>query len=403
MKGEGYVRVIVILLCVVVASYLVFSVVRVPDTGFTTYKAVLYEVGDGISTSGFVVRDEQVLRSEQDIVVLTRSEGERVGKDMSVASTFLDAEAQTRQNRIDQLEEELGQMEYAYSFSASDAESATLDSDIIRAMNQISSYVSRRDFTFADGTAEQLKSYVLRRYITSSDAKTLWGRITAVRNQLNDLYTEAKSQSGSVTVDRAGYFSSVVDGYEGVLTHEFINDAKVSEIENVQPQSVDSHALGKLVTSPKWYYVTVVDSESLAGRSTGRKVSVSFAYDFYENVPMRIERIGADEDGKCVLILSSDELIQDAVSSRSQSADLIFDDKSGLRVPKTAIYVNDEGESGVYVLEGAEASWKTVEIIYDNGESYIVKLDKSSTKNLWPEDEIILTKEPIFNGKVMVK
>ena len=383
MKGEGYVRVIVILLCVVVASYLVFSVVRVPDTGFTTYKAVLYEVGDGISTSGFVVRDEQVLRSEQDIVVLTRSEGERVGKDMSVASTFLDAEAQARQNRIDQLEEELGQMEYAYSFSASDAESATLDSDIIRAMNQISSYVSR--------------------YITSSDAKTLWGRITAVRNQLNDLYTEAKSQSGSVTVDRAGYFSSVVDGYEGVLTHEFINDAKVSEIENVQPQSVDSHALGKLVTSPKWYYVTVVDSESLAGRSTGRKVSVSFAYDFYENVPMRIERIGADEDGKCVLILSSDELIQDAVSSRSQSADLIFDDKSGLRVPKTAIYVNDEGESGVYVLEGAEASWKTVEIIYDNGESYIVKLDKSSTKNLWPEDEIILTKEPIFNGKVMVK
>ena len=195
----------------------------------------------------------------------------------------------------------------------------------------------------------------------------------------------------------------MVDGYEGVLTHDFINDAKVSEIENVQPQSVDSHALGKLVTSPKWYYVTVVDSESLAGRSTGRKVSVSFAYDFYENVPMRIERIGADEDGKCVLILSSDELIQDAVSSRSQSADLIFDDKSGLRVPKTAIYVNDEGESGVYVLEGAEASWKTVEIIYDNGESYIVKLDKSSTNNLWPEDEIILTKEPIFNGKVMVK
>lgn len=403
MKGEGYVKLIVILLCVVVASYFVFSVVRVPDTGFSTYKAVLYEVGDGISTSGFVVRDEEVLQADQDIVVLTRSEGERVGKGMSVASTFLDAEAQARQNRIDQLEEELGQMEYAYSFSASDVESATLDSDIIRAMNQVSIYVNHRDFTFADGAAEQLKAFVLRRYITSADAKTLWSRITAARNQLNELYTQAKSESGAVTVDKAGYFSGVVDGYETVLTHDFISDARVAEIENVQPLSVGNTALGKLVTSPKWYYVAVVDAESLEGLSSGRRVSVSFSYDFYENVPMRIERIGAEEDGKCVLVLATDELIQNAVSSRSQSADIIFDDKSGLRVPKTAIYVNEEGQSGVYVLEGAEASWKTVDIIYDNGESYIVKLDKSSTKNLWPEDEIILTKEPIFNGKVMVK
>ena len=188
MKGEGYVRVIVILLCVVVASYLVFSVVRVPDTGFTTYKAVLYEVGDGISTSGFVVRDEQVLRSEQDIVVLTRSEGERVGKDMSVASTFLDAEAQARQNRIDALEEELAQMEYAYSFSASDAESATLDADIIRTINQITVYNERRDFDFAAGSSEQLKSYILRRYITAEDSETLWKRITDTRDQLSELF-----------------------------------------------------------------------------------------------------------------------------------------------------------------------------------------------------------------------
>ena len=36
-------------------------------------------------------------------------------------------------------------MEYAYSFSASDVESATLDSDIIRAMNQVSIYVNHRE------------------------------------------------------------------------------------------------------------------------------------------------------------------------------------------------------------------------------------------------------------------
>ena len=67
------------------------------------------------------------------------------------------------------------------------------------------------------------------------------------------------------------------------------------------------------------------------------------------------------------------------------------------------MYVNENGESGVYVLEGAEARWKTVNILYEDGESFLVELDKSSTRNLWPEDEIILTTDTIFEGKVMIQ
>ncbi len=405
MRGEKFLRVIVIVLCSVVASYFVFSVVRTPNSGYATYKAVLYEVGDGISTSGFVVRDEQTITGARDIVVLTRSEGERVGKGQSVASTFHDAEAQARQNRIDALEEELAQMEYAYSFSASDAESATLDADIIRTINQITVYNERRDFDFAAGSSEQLKSYILRRYITAEDSETLWKRITDTRDQLSELYTLSKTETGSILTDQAGYFSGMVDGYETVLTLDFLNSATPSQVDQVRPLEVGGDVIGKLVLSPRWRYLAVVDSDSIQGRRTGQQVQVSFAYDFYENVPMRIDRIGPDEDGRCVIVLSSEQYIQDAVVTRVQSADLIFDDISGLRVPKTAIYVRDledgSKESGVYVLEGAEAAWKSVNILYDNGESYIVELDKSSTDNLWPDDEIILTKEEMFEGKVM--
>jgi hypothetical protein len=130
---------------------------------------------------------------------------------------------------------------------------------------------------------------------------------------------------------------------------------------------------------------------------------VNFVYDFYSSVRMKVERISPSENERCILVLSSEAYIQSAVTARTQSADLIFADRSGLRVPKTAIYVNEEGSSGVYVLEGAEAKWKSIQILYDNGDSFVVALDKSSTKNLWPEDEIILTTGEIFNGKVMVK
>lgn len=46
--------------------------------------------------------------------------------------------------------------------------------------------------------------------------------------------------------------------------------------------------------------------------------------------------------------------------------------------------------------------WKPVEILYEYGDGYVVELDKSSTNNLWPGDEIILTSENITDGKVMM-
>ena len=403
MRGEGYLRAIAIVLCGMVACYFVFSVLRAPKLSYTVYKAVLYEVGDGISTSGFVVREEELLPTSDQIVVLTRSEGERVGKGQTVAQTYTDSEAQQRQASIRTLEKELEQMEYAYSFSESDAESATLDAEIIRAMHQISVSVNRRDLDLASDTSDSLKSYVLRRYLTASSAALLWERITDVRSRLNAVYAQEQTVSGDILADQAGYFSSATDGYEAVLNPEFLETVEVGGLDNVEPQEVPQGTVGKLVTSPKWYYVTEVDAAAMEGRRAGHTLQVSFVYDLSRNLYMQIERLTPSRNGRSILVLSSEDYIKDALAMRSQSAQLIFADRTGLRVPKTAFYVGENGDTGVYVLVGAEARWKSVEVIYDTGEYYIVKLDKSSTDNLWPEDEVILTQQELYDGKVILQ
>ena len=65
-----------------------------------------------------------------------------------------------------------------------------------------------------------------------------------------------------------------------------------------------------------------------------------------------------------------------------------------------AIRVVDQ-KPGVYVAEGKTAAWKQVKILYDNGESYVVELDKSSIDNLWPGDEIIVGGRNLYDGKVV--
>jgi len=69
-------------------------------------------------------------------------------------------------------------------------------------------------------------------------------------------------------------------------------------------------------------------------------------------------------------------------------------------LPEQEDYDNEQ-LVGVFVVEGNRAAWKSIEILYDNGESYVVKLNKESTDNLWPGDEIIVGARNLFNGKVV--
>lgn len=402
-KSDTFMKVIVGVFCVAVVLYIVFSALNGIGSSYTTYKAVHYEVGDGISTSGFVVRSEEVLTSSQSIVVLTRGEGDRVSNGGVVAKSYADESARHRQAQIDAKEEELAQMEYAYAYTGSDASGGTLDTEILQSVQTINTYLARQDFSAAESSAEQLKSYVLRRYISSEDTETLHQRILKTQAELDALKSQAQSASSEITVDKAGYFSGTADGFESVLTPAFAAGATVAEVESLEKArySAPANAIGKLVTDPRWYYLCVVETAGLHGSEEGDYVTVQFAYDFYNSVQMRISRIGRDEDGKCVLVLTTDRYGQIAVSGRRQSAEIVFSTQAGLRVPKSAIRVNEEGVSGVFVLSGVRAVWKPVEILFDSGDFFIVREDRSTTDALWPEDEIILTTEALFDGQVV--
>ena len=400
-KTDSFMKVVVLVICVMVVVYLGYSILRTPQGSYTTYKAVHYEVGDGISTSGFVVRQEKLVLSGRSIVVLTCDEGDRVSAGQSVANSYNSEEARRRQMQLSSLKAELSQMEYAYSYSG--VNTGTLDADIVKSIRSVNTLVARQEYSSLSSESEQLKSFVLRRHITASDAETLWSRILETREKIAALEAEAADQAEPITVDEAGYFSGKADGFEGYLTAAFLETADVSDIDALEELrvSVPQNAVGKLVTDKQWYYVTVVETDSIADLKEKTRVDVQFVYDFYESIPMTVSRIGRDEGGRCVLVLTTDKYIHKAVTSRMQRAEIVFRDRSGLRIPKTAIYTNDDGQPGVYVLEGIRAVWKPVTPLFDNKEYQIVVEDRSSTKNLWPGDEVILTAEPLFNGKVM--
>lgn len=400
-QGKFYTKLVLWLFLAAVVCYFgyyIFSAVYAP---LTTVTAMEYEAGSGSYTTGYVVRDEQVIQTHYEITTLMVSEGERVAKGQTIATGYRNENAQDRQKHIADLEHQLAQLEYADSYSAEVADQAVLDGEIQSLLETMAKRVARRDMNAIDDSSAAVKGLILRRTSTQKENEAIAQRITDLRKELEALRDQADEDTRAIGAAGAGYFSGTVDGYEAVLTPKGIMEMDLEQLGSVTPEEVPQTALGTLILGSTWYYVTSVADELVESVRVGDLVPVTFSSAVYEEMQMTVERIEEPDDGRCLLVLSCDRYMQNMTLLREQSADIVFTSYQGLRVPKTAIRVAEDQQTGVYVVEGRNARWKPVKILHDNGESYVVQLDKASTENLWPGDEIIVDAHGLYDGKVV--
>ncbi len=399
-QGKSYFTVILWILLAAIAAYFGYNVVSSLYAPLMTATVTPYEAGAGYYASGFVVRAEELLYSQYGTTVLNCAEGAHVAANDTVATGYRSEDAKTRQTRIDELSGQIEQLQYAWSAVSSVYDQAALDADIAGDLAQLSRYLALRDMNSVSDLSPELKGLILRRTGSDSDSGSLQARISTLQAELETLEAQSAGDTSAILAGKAGTFSAAVDGYESVLTPERLMEMTVAEFESVQPDETDANAIGRLVTSATWYYACVVPASELSGVEEGDRAALTFARDYYQPVTMRVARLGGNEAGSRLLVLSSDRALQNVTLLRQQSAEIVFTSYSGLRVPKSAVRV-ENGQTGVYILEGTLAKWKPITILHDTGESYVVTLDTSSTNNLWPGDELIINAKNLYDGKVV--
>lgn len=399
-QGKSYFTVILWILLAAIAAYFGYNVVSSLYAPLMTATVTPYEAGAGYYASGFVVREEELLYSQYGTTVLSCAEGAHVAANDTVATGYRSEDAKTRQTRIDELSGQIEQLQYAWSAVSSVYDQAALDADIAGDLAQLSRYLALRDMNSVSDLSPELKGLILRRTGSDSDSGSLQARISTLQAELETLEAQSAGDTSAILAGKAGTFSAAVDGYESVLTPERLMEMTVAEFESVQPDETDANAIGRLVTSATWYYACVVPASELSGVEEGNRATLTFARDYYQPVTMRVARLGGNEAGSRLLVLSSDRALQNVTLLRQQSAEIVFTSYSGLRVPKSAVRV-ENGQTGVYILEGTLAKWKPITILHDTGESYVVTLDTSSTNNLWPGDELIINAKNLYDGKVV--
>lgn len=399
-QGKSYFTIIVWILLAAIVCYFGYNVVSSLYAPLMTTTVTQYEAGAGYYASGFVVRSEKLLYSDYSTTVINCAEGAHVAAGDIVATGYRSADAQTRQTRMNELTGQIEQLQYAWSAASSVYDQATLDTSIANDLSLLARYLARRDMNSVDDLSPELKGLVLRRTSDSADSAALQTRIDSLQAELDTLQSQSSGDTSAILAGSPGTFSAAVDGYEYVLTPETLTAMSVSDFAAIKPDEPDSRAIGRLITSNTWYYACTVPAAELSGVSEGDRATLTFARDFYQPISMTVSYLSGNEGGLRLLVLSTDRNLQNVTLLRQQSAEVVFATYSGLRVPKDAVRV-ENSQTGVYILEGTLAKWKPITILHDNGESYVVALDRSSTNNLWPGDELIINAKNLYDGKVV--
>lgn len=358
---------------------------------------------DSVQADGMIIRDEENFHLGSGILVHQLREGERVGTNQVIATAYNSAGALDTVKAIEEKELQLEQLEFAlHSYLDPDA-ALKLDGAINDSLLTLRSDVADGNYTTASENISNLKGNILKRSHSYSSGTEIQKEITSVQKEIRKL-KGSLSDATVVKAERSGTYSAVCDGYESVLTPDFLEGLLPSKLKSVRPGN-DEGDVGKLVYGDTWYYAANLSEEEAALFHKGDSVTLRFAKGLELDAPARVYSISPAENGQCTVVWSSTAYMSQVAQLRSIQAEVIRHSYHGLRVPATALRLdeNQKGQGGVYCLVGMKARFKPVDVVY-NGDGYtLVRASEDATGSdvLRAGDEVIVTASELYDGKVV--
>lgn len=366
---------------------------------------VLYISADeGLDISGTIVRDEKPLMKDAGkCYVPLVAAGSRVSAGQSVLAAFDSPEkaaAYTELGKVNAKSELIN----AICLSDAAADISQYNASIRQELDALAAFAGGFSTSKSlNATVSSLEDALIRKDYSSSmrdSAEAAANELSQARGVLRAILSDGAS--GYVTSPEASYYCSTADGWEKLFSPEKLlasTPEEYSALLAFSPETLtDENCCGKLINGGNWYLSALISSDELTYLTLNSSYRIAIAG---ETVQMTFVSFSESEDGKTALaVFMSRTQLPDVTISRSQSCMVVLNTYSGFRVPADGIHISG-GDTGVYVLEGARAVFKKVNILYSGKNYYIVEADFENKNNLFSGDLIIIGEKDLFDGKMM--
>lgn len=384
-RSDFYIKVITAVLFIAVVCYIGVYIYNAVANTYETVTALNYTVEQTIPTEGFIIRTETVIEDSNQMSLPIVGEGEKVASGQAVAVEYFSREALETAGEIRALRLIIAELE-------SNEGEETAESARFSSVTELSKAVQRGDFSRIDELIVSVEANIFIGATLTNDLPAIKARLAAL---------EAR-ETGQRTVYApvSGTFSSNVDGFEHV-NPTAVSDIIPFELTSIFSSPTKTAGSCKLVTEFKWYYATIMDAADASRLTAGRQVNVQFTGAYHESMELYIEKIGRKENDECVVLFSCNRFVHEITPMRQLRAEVVVAVISGIRVPKEAIYLDDNGKTFIYIQTGVRAERVDVEILIESGDSYLVRDGAQTGSPLRAGSAIISKANNIFDGKLV--
>ena len=390
-----------IFLVVIYLIYTIYLLMKQPTDIFTLEEGTLYSEETDI---GYVIRDEIVVQGEnyKNGMEKIKSEGEKVAVNEAVFRYYTKNE-ETLKGKIAELD---GKIQEAM---ANETELFTSDMKSIETqIDQKLLEISRiNDTTKLGEYKKEINELITKKSNIAGELSPQGSYLKELIEERKNYENELNSGAEYVNSTKSGVVSYKVDGLEAVLkpTEECFSTLTKEYLESLDlktgkivPTSEES---GKIIDNTYCYIATITNTEEAKNAIVGDKIRVRLPSG--SEFPAEITYILQENDEESVLILKIEKGVEELISYRKISFDLIWWSETGLKVPNQAIV--KENDLAYVVRNRAGYLNKLLVKVKKEGEKYSIvePYDTAELKELgFSNEEIISYKKISLYDEVII-
>ncbi len=333
---------IIILFIVSFCIYKVIVFIKNPTDTFTVQQGKIYQEE---KTTGYIIREETIVKGSnyKNGMEQIKTEGERVAKGESIFRYYSSGE-ENLVNKIKELDVKIDE--------AISKEIDLLPGDVKNLEKQIESQIvslrTERSMQTIAKTKKDISNNIVKKAKIAGKLSPSGSYLNKLINERSKYENQLNEGSEYVNSPISGAISYKVDGYEDVLTTSDFSKINVKFLEGLNLKTgqlvSDSKESAKIINNFECYIATILDSEQAMNAELDQNVKIRLSNR--EEITGTIKYISKEEN-KTVIIFKIDEQVQELVSYRKISFDIIWWSYSGKKIPNTAIGYETKGENQV--------------------------------------------------------
>lgn len=395
-RTDTLTKVISLLLFGALLAYLGVYFIRSSSDNIRTAPAVFVSLSDNAVASGIVIRQESLVQSNEKYLSVVAENGKEVSVGETVAVIYSGEESLARAAKIRELELKKQYISSVLSGASSKESLSDRDSSVRKALLSVASSAARHDTESLASASVSLSSLV----ISNASINTTEVDLNLVTTELANLKQSALTDTSVITASAPGLFSASPDGYE-YITPDMLSGLTVSNLTTFEetPKELSSDVRGKLASTFEWFFAAEVKQEDAGRLKVGNFATLDFGRYCSSPLKTKVISISSPENDECAVVFRCTEATSELLFVRRASAEIVFDAREGLRVPKQAV-LSDEKGSYVYTLTGMQAERKYINILWETEDYFLAEVSQDAA-TLREGNDIILNTKGLSDGMIL--